>query len=131
MASSLPESVRGRIVRALHGACAAILLAVALSGCGEVNAIAVVNDTDEPYYLRYEGRWVWHVPPHSSGIGPANMESGGKQIEILRMDCSTYAGWGLHEPTTIVISANRPPEPLGGVSITDALPSANGACALH
>jgi hypothetical protein len=73
-----------------------------VTGCS-ADAIAVVNETDQTFYMRYEGTQVWIVPPHASGIGPGGITSGAVRVEILSPDCSRLNMWGLHQPSTITI----------------------------
>lgn len=87
-----------------RAAAVAALLMLAIAGCSQMQAIAVVNRTDEAFYLRYEGQWVWEVPPQTGGIGPTNIENGAKQVEILRADCSRAAAWGIGPSKTITIA---------------------------
>lgn len=91
-----------------------------LAGCvieWPIAGIGVLNQTDEAYLLRVEGISVWDVPPHSEGIGPTDLEPGGKQVEILRSDCTLWASWGLHDARTIVIRSSSP----GDVSLEEGL----------
>lgn len=110
----------------------AVALLMGTAACGPTDAIAVVNQSDESFYLRFEGQWVWVVPPRSRGIGPVNVMSGGRQTQVLRMDCSVWASWGLPGPTTIVITDTGAGEPdlLTGVRVDGTL-TATDECVLR
>jgi hypothetical protein len=86
---------------------AALVICVAslLAGCltwGHFS-VAVINETDATFVMRVEGQRIWAIPPHSEGVGPVDLQTGGAIVEILRGDCSRWAMWGLHATTTITI----------------------------
>jgi hypothetical protein len=84
---------------------AALLASTAflLGACAGPRAVAVINETDQPFVVRFEGQLAWSVPAHSSGIGPTDLIMGPRLTEILRDDCSWWVSWRLIGPSTIRI----------------------------
>jgi hypothetical protein len=103
----------------------AILLASVaflLAGCAGPRAIAVINETEDSFVVRFEGQWAWSVPPGSAGIGPTDLIMGPRLTEILRDDCSWWVSWRLIGPSTIRITdTGAIPSLAGGVEASAQL----------
>jgi hypothetical protein len=95
---------------------------VLIAGCAGPRAIAVINDTDQPFVVRYEGQLAWTVPAGGSGIGPSDLIMGPRLTEILRDDCSWWVSWRLIGPSTIRITdVGVTPSLSGGVKASAQL----------
>jgi hypothetical protein len=107
----------------------AISLSLMVAGCG-VGPIAVRNESDSTFYLKYEGKLVWRVPAHTDGIGPTDTDSvvAGRRVQLLDQDCRQLAMCGFHESTTIVVSTNGSIQTVDGVDTNADLPRADEAC---
>ena len=98
----MSESFPLRVVRALPSVLLAGTLIV-LAGCLGPASVAVINETDETFYVRVDGQWVWEIPARSSGVANTGLEAGHKRVEILHPDCSSANAWGVDLPVTVTI----------------------------
>jgi hypothetical protein len=109
---------------------AALLASTAflLAACAGPRAVAVINDTDLPFVVRFEGQWAWSVPAHSSGIGPTDLIMGPRLTEILRDDCSWWVSWRLIGPSTIRITDPASIPSLSGGALASTQLDATDRC---